>query len=93
MNVILNFELSQKFELTKLLRNPNPNCYSVHLGIHDRSKPESWSVTRMVKKVTIHENFDSENLRNDIALLHLEVSSLELSVRSLIRLDIIKQVD
>ena len=55
-------------------RNLEPGCYSVDLGVNDRSKPDLWTTTRSVKKIIIHENFDSKLLRNDIALLSLDVS-------------------
>ena len=70
--ILLNI-LTKNFEIK---RDSNPACYTIDLGLHDRSKPDAWSITRNVERIIIHEKFDPEDLRNDIALLKLDVSSL-----------------
>ncbi|ESO95863.1 hypothetical protein LOTGIDRAFT_175076 [Lottia gigantea] len=49
----------------------NANSYSVKFGSHFRTTSESGSVTRSVSKITMHPNYNAQNLRNDIAVLTL----------------------
>ena len=48
------------------------NGLTIDLGIHDRNAKESWSVSRKASKVIIHEQFDINIMRDDIALIKLD---------------------
>lgn len=48
--------------------------YSVELGINDRNAPDTWSLSRKIKKVIVHEAYSDTQLINDIALVKMEVS-------------------
>ena len=54
--------------------NSRPDCFSVHLGLTNRNDPEPRSIMRSVETVIIHEEYNSDTNKNDIALLKLVVS-------------------
>jgi len=49
-----------------------PTTYSVVLGHHSRSIPESWAITRRVTATRNHQSYNSATYKNDISLLRLE---------------------
>jgi secreted trypsin-like serine protease len=49
----------------------NPTYYTVDLGLYQRGKIESWTVSSSVSKVIMHPSYNSRLLTNDIALLKL----------------------
>lgn len=49
----------------------NPLYYTIDLGLYQRGKIESWTVSSSVSKVIMHPSYDSRRLLNDIALLKL----------------------
>lgn len=51
----------------------NPQYYSIILGAHDRRNIESYAVVRLVSNIIIHPQYDSLELKNNIALIKLEV--------------------
>merc|ERR1719223_1746368 len=48
--------------------------YSVELGINNRDAPDTWSLSRKIKKVIVHESYSDTQLINDIALVKMEYS-------------------
>lgn len=52
----------------------DPNRWEVRLGFHSRLYPASsnYYITRKVSKIIKHEDFQSINLQNDIAVLVLD---------------------
>ena len=46
--------------------------YSVDVGFTDRSRPNSWSITRKLSKVISHPSYDERKLINDIALAKMD---------------------
>lgn len=54
--------------------NNAPQFYTIKLGLHTRSNPESFSITRTIDQIFIHPDYNSNNFHNDIALLKLSVS-------------------
>jgi secreted trypsin-like serine protease len=48
-----------------------PSLYSIDIGLHDRTVKESWFINRRVSNVIMHEQYNANTLRNDIALMKL----------------------
>ncbi|KAM7433611.1 hypothetical protein ABFA07_016185 [Porites harrisoni] len=53
-------------------RNPRPSGYTVVVGAHRRTGSTAVQRTFRLKRLFKHEQFNTRNLRNDIALLQLE---------------------
>ena len=51
----------------------NAAFYTLDIGHHDRKQMESWAVQRKVKYIIKHPLFSMATVRNDIALIKLEV--------------------
>ena len=52
----------------------DPARYRVSIGLHNRLKPDSWTLTRQkIAKVVKHSQYSSKTLYNDIALIKLNV--------------------
>ena len=47
---------------------------TVEIGLHSRYSRESYTVTRRISTIHLHESFSMQTMRNDIALLKLSVS-------------------
>lgn len=52
-------------------QNTKPGSYGILFGVHDRLSHESWMISRDVRRIIIHPSYDTQNLRNDIALMEL----------------------
>ena len=48
-----------------------PHYYNANIGFYDRNSKLPWSVQKPISKIIIYPEYS--NLRNDIALLKLEV--------------------
>ncbi|RNA43616.1 chymotrypsin-like protease CTRL-1 [Brachionus plicatilis] len=48
--------------------------YNLLFGLHNRSKPESYSIKRTLTEFVVHPQYNSNNLHNNIALLKLSLS-------------------
>jgi secreted trypsin-like serine protease len=57
-----------------IVYGPTASYYSVDIGLNDRNNPDSWSISRKIQKVIVHESYSDRSLRNDIALVKLQYS-------------------
>lgn len=58
-----------------ITENSTPSDYSIRLGLHNRLKPENYSVLRQLSDILIHPDYDPNDYReNDIALIKLLVN-------------------
>lgn len=57
-----------------IVYGPTASYYSVEIGVNDRNNPDSWSISRKISKVFVHESYSDRSLLNDIALVKMEYS-------------------
>jgi len=57
-----------------IVYGPTASYYSLDIGVNDRNNPDTWSISRKVSKVIVHESYSDRSLRNDIALVKLQYS-------------------
>ena len=52
----------------------NPALYQLEIGVNDRNKWDTWNnYKRKALKIIIHPSFDYKSIRNDLALIKLDV--------------------
>jgi secreted trypsin-like serine protease len=56
-----------------IVYGPTASYYSVDIGYNDRQVANSWSISRKISKVIVHESYSEYTLLNDIALVKLDV--------------------
>ena len=55
------------------ISSKDPNRYTIKLGLHDRSNPARFSVSKKVSNIIVHPRYNLKNVNNDIALIKLSV--------------------
>ncbi len=58
-----------------IVYGPTASYYDVAIGVNNRNKPDTWSITRKASKIIVHEKYSDRTLFNDIALLKMSVSN------------------
>ena len=59
-----------------IVYGPTASYYSVDIGVNDRNAFDSWSLSRKIIKVIVHEQYSDSSLVNDIALVKMQVSGI-----------------
>ena len=70
-----------------IVYGPTASYYSVDLGYNNRNQADTWSISRKITKVIVHESYSDRTLLNDIALVKMDVSFLFFKIQFLTPLE------